>query len=189
MITLTALTLVLAMPQEPAGAGFQEASRIYQQVAEDSATGVATMQSRLDTVKRRIEELQHQVEQTNGALVSLERHEMEHTMVIQSAYQGDERARRLSDLRQSVAPKLAVLEENRMILQRDLESAQQDLVPLQIEYDALRAIQPEKPAGEDAAPNVDQRVQRYFRDKAAAIGLPQIEPLPSRWLWARYKLR
>jgi hypothetical protein len=190
MLTLTTMALVLAMPQEPAGAGFQEAGRIYQQVADNSAMGVATMQSRLDTVKRRIEELQHQIERTNGALVSLERHEMEHTIVIQSAYQGDERERRLSDLRQSVAPKLAVLEENRSILQRDLESAQQDLVPLQIEYDALRAIQPGKPAGgEDPAPNVDQRVQRYFRDKAAAIGLPQIEPLPSHWVWARYKLR
>ena len=83
-----------------------------------------------------------------------------------------------------------MLEENRSILQRDLQSAQQDLGPLQIEYDALRAIQPAKPTGtDDAAANVDRRVQRYFRDKAAAIGLPQIEPLPSRWLWTRFKLR
>ena len=188
--TLTTMTLVLAMPQEPAGTGFQEASRIYQQVADNSVSGVGTMQSRVDTVKRRIEELQQQIEHANGALVSLERHEMEHTMAIQSAYQGDERARRLAALRQSVAPKLAVLEENRSILQRDLQSAEQDLGPLQIEYDALRATQPGKPAGgDDAVANVDDRVQRYFRAKAAAIGLPQVETLPSRWLRARYKLR
>ena len=185
MIALTMMTLALALPQGPAGAGFQEASRIYQQVAESPVAGVATMQSRLDTVKRRTEELQTQIERVNSALVGLERHEMENTMAIQSAFQGDERARRLSALRQSVAPKRAVLDENRSMLEHDLKDAQQDLVSLQAEYDALRAVQPGKPSGgDDPGVRVDDRVVRYFRDKAAAIGLPKLEPLPSRWLRA-----
>src|SRR5262245_52184973 len=164
MMTLTTMTFALALPQGPAGTGFQEASRIYQQVAESPVAGVATMQSRLDTVKHRTEELQTQIDRANSALVSLERHEMEHTMAIQSAFQGDERARRLASLRQTVAPKRAVLEENRTILERDLKSAQQDLGSLQVEYDALRAIQPAKPAaGDDTAAMVDDRVVRYFR--------------------------
>jgi hypothetical protein len=61
---------------------------------------------------------------------------------------------------------------------------------LRIEFDALRAMQPGKPAAaDDSAANVDERVLRYFQVKAAELGLPKMVPLPSRWLRARSTLR
>jgi hypothetical protein len=188
MIPATLMVLALALPQEPAGGGFAEASRIYQQVAESPVSGPATLQARVDAVKKRIEDLQAQIERSAQALVSLERQEMEQTMVIQSAFEGSEREKRLKNLGQTVAPKRAVLEENRAILLKDLQGAREDLGSLQLEFDVVRAMQPGKPAGPATAERVEERVVKYFQDKAKQIGLPAVRPLPDFWVRSMYEL-
>jgi chromosome segregation ATPase len=185
MITTT-LMLLLVCQQEPnptPGAGFAEASRIYQQVASGPISGTATLQSRVETVQRRVEELQAQITKVSSSLVSLERQEMETSLAIQSAFQDAERDRRLAELQQTIAPKRAVLEENRTILERDLDGARQDLGQLQLELDLARAVTANaKGNNTTATARVEDKVRRYFREKARALGLPKLQPLPRYWL-------
>ncbi len=182
---IVACLCALALQQDPAapGAGFDAAARIYQQVAAGPVTGAATLETRVAAVKARIQDLGSQIDQATGALASLERQEMEHTLAIQTAFDGEIRERRLADLQQNLGTKRAVIEENRNILERDLASAREDLSRLQIELDLARAAQPNTPKGLGAKDGkVDAKLRQYFRAKAAELGLPELQAVPSYWL-------
>lgn len=180
-ITITLLLVCQQDPAPEAGAGFAEATRIYQQVASGPTAGAGTLQTRLETVQKRVEELQSEITRVAGSLLSLERQEMERSLAIQSSFAGDERDRRLTDLQQTIAPRRAVLEENRTILERDLVGARQDLGQLQLQLDVVRAADPQRTAAPKTAGKVDARVRSYFLAKARALGLPQRRPL-ERWI-------
>jgi chromosome segregation ATPase len=184
MIT-TLLLLLAPAPQEPSdppGEGFAAASRIYQQVASGAAGSSTTLEARLETVRKRVEELRAQIEQVGGSLLSLERQEMESTLAIQTSFEGDERERRLSDLQQAVLPKRSVLEENQVLLQRDLQSATEDLGRLQVDLDLARAVHSSDRARAKPHAKIEDRVRQYFLAKAAALGPPQRRPPEGYWL-------
>lgn len=181
---IIACLCALTLQQDPApGAGFDAAARIYQQVAAGPTTGAATLKTRLDTVKARISDLEAQIAQATGALKSLERQEMERTLVIQSTFEGETRERRLADLQQNLGTKRIVVEENRSILERDLGSAREDLTRLQIELDLVNAVRPPEPKAMAAGDGkVDAKLRQYFRAKAKELGIPELRAVPSSWL-------